>query len=423
MYSSCEPCLKILSRFHAGEAIFLLEKIGDKETHMNQEWYDALVVGAGVVGCATAYHLTKAGLRVALLDKGSVAGEASQAAAGMLTPLAETGISDQDHPSLQLCLAGLRYYDGLDRRLKDETGIDIELVDAPTLRPAFNEHEVEELKMEMRVQQHLLPGLQWLEGKVAREAEPLLPPTVQGAILSLRERNVQITRITQAYARGAALYGARIFEGRTVDRFIRQGQRVIGVETAVGPVRAETVVLATGAWASTWHKSTEKPPIFPVKGQMIALRTAPHIRLRHTIFSHKLGYILPKADGSIYVGATSEFAGFDKTVTVEGVAALLSVAMKIAPELKNARFERGWAGLRPGSADDLPLLGPSSSLPGLWIAGGHFRTGTLLGPLTGYILTELIQRRPTPFGLDLSAFNPDRFGGWDGNSTATDIQR
>jgi glycine oxidase len=390
---------------------------------MNQERYDALVVGAGVVGCATAYHLTKAGLRVALLDKGSVAGEASQAGAGMLAPLAEAGTSGQDHPFLRLCLAGLRYYDGLDRQLKDETGTEIELVDAPTLRPAFSEHEVEELQTEMQVQQHLLPGLQWLEGKVAREVEPLLPPTVQGAILSPWERNVQISRITLAYARGAALGGTQIFEGRSVGRFIRQGQRVVGVQTTVGPVLAEIVVLAAGAWAATWHARTEKPPIFPVKGQMVALRAAPHIRLRHTIFSHKLGYLLPKADGSIYVGSTSELTGFDKTVTVEGVAALLTSAMEIAPGLKTARFERAWAGLRPGSADNLPLIGSSRSMPGLWIAGGHFRNGILLGPLTGHILSELIQGRPAPFGLDLSAFDPDRFGGWDGYCQDIDRDR
>lgn len=390
---------------------------------MNQERYDAVVVGAGVIGCATAYHLMKAGLRVALLDKGSIAGEASQAAAGMLTPLAEAGTSDQGHPFLQLCLAGLRYYEHLDRQLKDETGIDIELVDAPTLRPAFNEQEVKELQAEMWVQQPLLPGLQWLEGEVAREVEPLLSPTVQGAVLSPWERNVQITRLTQAYARGAALGGTQIFEGRPVGRFLRQGQRVVGVQTAVGPVRAEAVVLATGAWAAAWHTKTQKSPIFPVKGQMAALRAAPHLHLRHTIFSHKLGYIIPKADGSIYVGATSEFAGFDKTVTVEGVAALLTVATKIAPKLKTARFEHAWAGLRPGSADDWPLLGQSKSLPGLWVAGGHFRTGTLLGPLTGHILAELIQGRPVPFDLNLSAFDPDRFGGWNSNFTVIDTQR
>ncbi len=392
----------------------------DKEQSMEQEQYDVLVIGAGIVGCAIAYHTARAGLRVALIDKGNIAGEASQAGAGMLVPLAETSEeADQESPFSRLCLAGLRCYNGLDQQLKGETGIDIELVAAPTLRPAFDRYEVETLQAAMNRQKHLLPGLTWLEGQEARELEPLLPPTVQGALLSLAEHNVQAAPLARAYARGAALRGARIFEGRAAGRFIRQGQRVIGVETEHGPIRAEAVVLAAGAWAAMWHAATVNPPIFPVKGQMLALRATPDQCLRHTIYYHKVGYMLPKADGSIYVGATSELAGFDKAVTVEGLITLLAVVMKIAPELKKARVERTWAGLRPGSADDLPLIGPSRSMPGLWIAGGHFRNGILLGPLTGYILTELLQGRPAPFGLDLSAFDPDRFGSWNGYCSHT----
>ena len=123
--------------------------------------------------------------------------------------------------------------------------------------------------------------------------------------------------------------------------------------------------------------------------------------------------MLPKADGSIYVGATSELAGFDTSVTVAGLTALLDVVTKLAPRLQRARFERAWAGLRPGSADDLPLLGPSHSMPGLWVAGGHFRNGILLGPLTGHLLAERIQGHPVPLALDVHPFDPDRFGGWE----------
>lgn len=385
---------------------------------MEQEHYDVLIVGAGVVGCAIAYHVAKAGLRVALLDKGRVAGEASQAGAGMLAPLAESEeVSDQHHPFAQLCLAGLHFYNDLDRQLKHETGIDIELVDAPTLRPAFNEHEIAALQSAMDRQRHLLPGLQWLEEKAVREVEPLLPPTVQGALISPLERNVQSPRLALAYARGAALHRAAIFEGRSAEQFIRQGQRVVGVETKSGPIYAQAVVLAAGAWAATWHASSAKPPIFPVKGQIVALQAPPELRLRHTIYYHRLGYMLPKADGSIYVGATSELVGFDKTVTVEGLTVLLSIATRLAPQLRRARFERAWAGLRPGSADDLPLLGPSRSTRGLWLAGGHFRNGILLGPLTGHILAELLQGHRAPFGLDVSTFDPDRFGGWENSFT------
>jgi glycine oxidase len=260
--------------------------------------------------------------------------------------------------------------------------------------------------------QHLLPGLQWLERRVVREIEPLLPETVLGALLSPRERSLQGMRLTLALALGATLRGADLFEGRPVGQLIRQSERVVGVETAQGPLWANAVVLATGAWMMNWHSPTTAPPLFPVKGQMIALQATPGQVLRHTLYNFHGGCIVPKADGSIYVGATAEHAGFDKMVTVEGISKALAVQEKMAPALKGARFLRAWTGLRPGSSDELPLIGPSQSAQGLWIAGGHFRDGLLLGPLTGSIIAELLQGHACSFDLDLAAFDPDRFGDW-----------
>jgi glycine oxidase len=379
---------------------------------MQKEIYDVVVIGAGIVGCSASYHLAKSGLRVALVDKGGVAGEASQAAAGMLAPLGNEP-PDQDHPLQQLGMAALSFYDGLDEQLKQETGIDIGLVKVPTLRPAFDEQGSTRLQAILSQQQQYLPGLQWLEASRAREIEPLLSKTIQGALLSPYERNVQAAQITLVYAQGAVSRGASITEGRPVGRLILQGQRAVGVETAQGPIHAEAIVLAAGAWATRWHVSRPTPPIFPVKGQMMALQALPGLQLRHTVYASNVGGIVPKADGMIYVGATVEQVGFDKAVTAEGIAILLTALAKLTPRLCKARVIRTWAGLRPGSADGLPLIGPSQSVPGLWIAGGHFRDGILLGPLTGYIVAELIQGHATPFGLDLKAFNPDRFGGWE----------
>ena len=378
---------------------------------MQQERYDMIVVGAGIVGCSVSYHLAKSGLKVALLDKGRVAGEASQAAAGMLAPLGDEP-PDQAHPLQQLALAALRYYDGLDEQLKQETGIDIGLMKIPTLRPVFDEQGRTRLQTILAQQQQFLPGLEWLEGSSAREIEPLLPETVQGALLSPYESNVQAAQITLAYARGAVTYGASLVEGCPVGQLILQGQRAVGVETAQGALYAETIVLTAGAWATQWHMSRPTPPIFPVKGQMMALQALPGHHLRHTVYASGVGGIVPKAGGTIYVGATVEQAGFDKAVTAEGIATLLTALTKLTPALSKARVIRTWAGLRPGSEDGLPLIGPSQSVQGLWIAGGHFRDGILLGPLTGHIIAELIQKHATPFDLNLHVFDPDRFGGW-----------
>jgi len=208
---------------------------------MQKEVYDVVVVGAGIVGCSVSYHLAKSGLKVALLDKGGVAGEASQAAAGMLAPLGDEP-PDQAHPLQQLGMAALRYYDGLDEQLRQETGIDIGLVKVPTLRPAFDEQGSTRLQASLAQQQQLLPGLQWLEGSSAHKLEPSLPETVQGALLSPYERNVQAAQLTLAYARGAVSCGASLIEGCPVGRLILQGQRVVGVETAQGALHAEAIV-------------------------------------------------------------------------------------------------------------------------------------------------------------------------------------
>jgi glycine oxidase len=379
---------------------------------MQKEGYDVVVVGAGIVGCSVSYHLAKAGLKVALIDKGGVAGEASQAAAGMLAPLGDEP-PDQAHPLQQLGMAALSYYAGLDEQLKQETGIDIGLVKVPTLRPAFDEQGRTRLQAILTQQQPFLPGLQWLEGSSAHELEPLLPETVQGALLSPYESNVQAAQLTLAYARGALSRGASIVEGCPVGRLILQGRRAVGVETTQGSMHAEAIVLAAGAWATQWHASIPTTPIFPVKGQMMALQALPGRHLRHTVYASGVGGIVPKADGTIYVGATVEQVGFDKAVTAEGIAILLSALAKLTPALSKARLLRTWAGLRPGSADGLPLIGPSRRVQGLWIAGGHFRDGILLGPLTGHIVAELIQKHSTPFDLNLHPFDPDRFGGWE----------
>lgn len=386
---------------------------------MQQERYDVLVIGAGVIGCSIAYHLTRLGLRLAVVEREEIASEASMAAAGMLAPLTEAAELDTDTEQtslfLQLCLAGLHYYRDLDQQLMQETGVDIGLLKVPILRPAFSEDEMINLQELQEKQRKFLPGLQWIDAESVRTLEPLLSSKLRGVLHSPYEYNVSAPQLTLAYARGAVLHGAHIFTGQSVGRLLLQGQRVVGVETNVGHMYAEHVILATGAWTARWHVKTASPVILPIKGQMLALRPAPNLRLLHTIYYHGLSYLVPKKDGSIYVGATSESAGFDKTVNACGIATLLATVAEIAPRLLEGGFERTWTGLRPKSPDGLPLLGASRSRPGLWLASGHYRNGILLGPLTGYILAELIQGRAAPFDLDLSAFDPDRFGGWDGS--------
>src|SRR5260370_27925185 len=170
------------------------------------------------------------------------------------------------------------------------------VVEVAGLGGGFDRQRVGGLEALLDKQQHFLPGLEWIEGRRAREIEPLLPQTVQGALLSPYESNVQAARITLAYAQGAVSHGAHLIEGRPVGRLSCQGQRVVGVETTQGPMHGEIVVLAAGAWTSQWHTKASIPPIFPAKGQMMALQAPPGFHLRHTIYAYGVGCIVPKSD-------------------------------------------------------------------------------------------------------------------------------
>ncbi|RAQ98464.1 glycine oxidase ThiO [Thermogemmatispora tikiterensis] len=385
---------------------------------MQRRTYDVVVVGAGIVGCATAYHLARAGQRVALLDRSGVAAEASDAGAGMLTPLAEAGASDLNDPLLRLGLAGLRHYEALEAQLESEAGLWAGLVHLPTLYPAFDDGQAEALRRDLAALQTLRPELRWLEADEVRQREPLLSPSVRGAVFSPAEGNVAIGHLTRLLARASVLNGAELLAPRSALSLLWDGARVRGVLTEVEPIEAAHVVLATGAWSSAWHAQGECAAIvYPLKGQLLALRTSGQ-PLRHTIYAGPLGYLVPKADGSVFVGATSERRGFDKTPTAGGLAHLLTVVHRVAPALEEAAVDRTWAGLRPVSADGLPFIGPAPSSPGLWLAVGHGRIGAITGPVTGFIIAELIQGRPVPYDLDLRPFAPERLGPWRRRLTA-----
>ncbi|GHO88031.1 glycine oxidase ThiO [Dictyobacter formicarum] len=378
------------------------------------EKYDVAIVGAGIVGCATAYYLTKAGIKVALLDKGSVAEEASRAAAGMLAPLGDEN-TDPTQPLERFYLTALQFHEHVEQEIQQFSDTHIGYSHTPTLRLAFDDETTVKWQKIMNIYKHVLPGLQWLDREEALQAEPLLSDQIRGALISPQEHNVQAPKLTQAYAQAVSRHGTRIFEGRNVGKLVVSENKVVGIETNQGPIATESVVLAAGAWTTAWHSQPSQAPVFPVKGQMIALSPLAHQHLRHTIYYSGMGCIVPKADGSICVGSTSETGIFDKSVTVEGITRLTETVQKLTPSLGSARFERAWAGIRPGSRDDVPLIGPSKSINGLWIASGLYRDGILLGPLVGHLIAEQLQQHVTPFDLDLSIFDPDRFGEWRGS--------
>ena len=361
---------------------------------------DVIVVGGGVIGCAVAYYLAREGVRVEVVERGETGGEASGAAAGMLAPLAEV---EDEGPFQALCVESLRMFPALAESLCDETGIDIEYLTTGILRVALDEAEERRLR-EMADCPTCLP-LHWLAAAEVRTCEPALSPAIRGGLYSPEEHQVNADRLTQAFARAASARGATFRRNLAVRRLLATNGRVDGVRTAEGDIAAGDVVLAAGPWTGRLAASLGADlPVFPVRGQMMALpsKAAP----RHIVWG-SAGYLVPKANGLVFAGATVERVGFRRRTTKAGLRDRAAMASSLAPRLAAVAPVDSWAGLRPGSADGLPLLGPLPGWEGVSVATGHYRNGILLSPITGSLIARSILD-VSPDG-SLAPFGPGRF--------------
>jgi len=365
---------------------------------------DVLIVGGGVIGCSVAYHLAVAGLRCTVLERDNIASGASGAAAGMLTLSIE---HLRAGPQFELGLESLKLYPETLKAIHEASGIDPEYVTAGSLRLAFTVEEERGLR-------ELIPAMKpyleidWVSGEDVLKTEPILSPGIRGAVYTPGERQVRAARITQAYAQAAAARGRVTFElGCPVAGLTYQGKRVTGVRRVDGaPVSADHVVLAAGTWSGAVARSIGVDvPVRPIRGQIITLYKAPR-PARMCIFS-PWAYLTPKVDGTILLGATYEDAGYDLRTTAAGIGRLLSVLPDFAPGLEGAEVRELRVGLRPGTPDDAPILGPIPGWEGVTLATGHFRSGILLSPITGKLISELITQGQTSFPID--AFSLARF--------------
>lgn len=371
----------------------------------------AAVVGGGVIGCAIAYFLRKEGADVVLIERGEIGGEASGAAAGMLiAPIEDTGNAAFN----ALRNASLALYPAVIGELQDASGIDVEYKRPGMLRTASSEEYARRLREAVAVQ----PGLEWVEGDGLRALEPGLAPDVLGAAYSEADADLNPGLLTNAFAKAAERLGAEVVCGSAVTGFSCDGRRVIEVSTANGDHRADAVVIAAGPWTEllTMHcdHAVRTPP---KRGQMIAYRSN---ALRHAVWAED-GYLVPKPRGFLFAGATVEDAGFHKETTEDGLRGLRAMASRLVPVLAGMEEASAWAGLRPGSADGLPVIGPLPDRDNVYVASGHFRNGILLAPVTGKLVAEMVLRgKIDPL---LVPFSPARFpsavgqGGGHGQSS------
>jgi glycine oxidase len=362
---------------------------------------DVIVVGGGAVGCAAAFELTREGLRVVLLERDDLASQASGAAAGMLLPAGEAG---GHGPFLTWGVRSLGLFPELVAELRERSGVDPEYEACGALYVATSQRQAAAL----RARGAELPELEfeWLEAEAARDAEPQLAPDLAGVLWSPREANVRSPLLTRAFAGAAIQLGARIETGVAALGLLRDGSRVTGVRTTAGDWSGAHVVACMGSWASacaTWLDAPFQLPIEPVRGQIVSLESRSPLR---SMIASDESYLVPKRDGSVVVGSTEERAGFDCRVTAEGIRRLLDAAPRAVPSLANATFRSAWAGLRPATPDELPLIGPFPGVEGLLLAAGHYRNGVLLSPVTARLLGGLVLGKGLP--PDAALFLPER---------------
>ncbi|MBI4512650.1 MAG: glycine oxidase ThiO [Gemmatimonadetes bacterium] len=363
---------------------------------------DILVVGAGLIGCAAARLLTSAGFRVLLIDRGRPCREASWAAGGMLAAHYEAGGGG---PLLELCLRSRAMYPDFVAALRDETGIDAELVPEGTIVPVFGEEEARQL--EPIATARAGARVERLDAAAVRGREPSIHEACLWGLYLPDDVRVDNRRLCEAVVASLEARRVPFLLGRPVAAVLHRGGSVTGARLAGGEeIPAGAVLVAAGAWSGQMEGLPRPIPVEPRRGQIVLLGM-PAGAIRHTILAHIGVYLVPRTGGHIVVGSTVERVGFDSRVTADGVASLITKAQRVVPQLGDAEFVEAWAGLRPATPDDLPILGPDPEVRGLLYATGHFRSGILLAPVTAQMIVEALTSQ-TPSRL-LEPFRPERF--------------
>ena len=368
---------------------------------------DVVIIGGGVIGLSIARALALRGVRdITVIERAGPGAEASSAAAGMLAPQAE---ADQADPFFYLTCRSRDMYPGFAAELLTETGIDIELETTGTLYLAFTEHDARELERRYEWQTKAGLPVQLLTKEDARALEPNISSDVQFALKFPFDTQVENRRLVTALSVSNQRAGVQLVTDTTVTAINISGDKVSGLEATAGSITTQIVVIAGGAWVSslgTPDKSLPDIGIEPVRGQMLCFEANPPVA-RHVIYSPR-GYVVPRRDGRLLAGSTTEFVGFDRRVTGAGIQSITNAALQICPAVSRLPLVASWAGLRPRAADGLPVLGPCAEIAGVFYATGHYRNGILLAPLTGEILAAAITGKHTDPAIEV--FSPNRFG-------------
>jgi glycine oxidase len=371
--------------------------------------YDVVVVGGGVIGLCCAWRLAQSGARAVVLDRAEPPAGATRVAAGMLAPIGELAFGEPE--LLRMTIAAAEIYPAFVAELEAASGLSSGYARRGALHVALDRDEAAELRRVHDLQRSLGLGAEWLPPRRCRELEPGLTPSFNGGVHAPDEAAIDPRRMTAALLAALTAAGVEVRGGTDVVAPILDGERLEGVRTGAGEeLRADRVILATGAWAGaeSWLPESARPPVRPVKGEILELRSAEGEAPCERIVASERVYLVPRPGGRLIVGATTEERGFDATVTAGGVHELLREAYRLLPDVAEMELVEAMAGLRPGTPDNLPLIGPGA-LEGLVLACGHYRNGILLAPLTGVAVAGLLTGGELPESV--AAAHPERLAG------------
>jgi len=369
---------------------------------------DALIVGGGTIGLACAWRAARRGMRVRVLERDAPGAGATHVAAGMLAPVGEANWGED--ALMQIALASARSWPGFAAELERDSGLDSGYEPRGAIHVALDRDEAEELRRRFELMGSLDLGVEWLRPRECRALEPGLSPSCTAGMHLPGEAAIDPRTLISALVAAVERKGGEIIQEAEVVDGILEDERLGGVVTSDGREhRADRVVLATGAWsgASAWLPAVARPPVRPVKGQLLILRGGPEQVVSTRIVTTERVYLVPRADGRLVVGATVEERGFDLQVTAGGVHELLREAYRTLPDVAELALVETLAGLRPGTPDNAPLIGPGA-LDGLTLATGHYRNGILLTPLTADLVAAMLAGEALPPEAQLA--HPGRFG-------------
>jgi glycine oxidase len=369
---------------------------------------DVLIIGGGLIGCSIALRLAQAGLRVSVLDRAEPGGEASAAAAGMLAPHGETVEPDA---FFDLCLASRNLYPQFAAEVEELSGQSVGYRREGTLLVSLDAEGEKELAHVHRAQQQAGHELEPLSPAEVARRLPGVAPEIRGGLFVPGDHWVDNQRLTSAVIAACRKLGVTLCAGRPVTKLNLRSGRVESVEAGYGAAAepgakfsAGQVVLAAGCWS----RDLLAPlgivlPMEPCRGQMLEFDAPVELPL---VLRSGIHYLVPRSPRRVLMGTTAEYVGYEKAVTAEGLRSILEGAMRLFPGIKDFRLRRAWAGLRPDTADHLPILG-RGEIENLVLATGHFRNGILLAPVTAQLISELVLGKPTSHPLD--AYRPGRF--------------